>query len=201
MPESQGSPGVMMDYLKLPKSLKDPVNWDGIRLLILDCDGVMTDGRIVYNQNINYEISDGKNFKAHDGMGFTLLHRGGLLSAVITGRSSRVLSKRCRELKVTYNFQKIENKLSKAEKLLEKLGLAWSQVVYMGDDWNDIPCMQMAAVSFCPADARPEIRHLADVVTTSTSAECAVRECIDYILYHKGIYEQVVQQYLQDITG
>jgi len=189
-----------MSYLKLPKPPKSQVRWEQLRLVVFDCDGVLTDGSIIYGQTDNYFNVELKNFNAHDGMGMTLLHHAGLIPAVITGRSSRVLAKRCKDLKIRHLYQSIAKKIEAAEKLLNKLDLTWDQVVYMGDDWNDVPCMEKAAVSFCPSDACPEIRHLADIVTSAPSGHGAVRECIDHILYQQGTYETAVKSYLQDIS-
>ncbi|MFO7659941.1 MAG: HAD-IIIA family hydrolase [Candidatus Cloacimonadaceae bacterium] len=182
------------------KAIKPTVDWLSIQLVIFDCDGVLSDGKIIYGSNSNLETMELKNFNAHDGMGFMLLHTAGLLSAVITGRTSSALSKRCKDLRIKHVFQKVQNKLEKADKLLTKLNLSWSRVVYMGDDWNDIPCMQQAAFSACPSDAMPEIQKLADLVTERKAGEGAVRELIDFILRKKGVYEQVVDSYLREIS-
>jgi 3-deoxy-D-manno-octulosonate 8-phosphate phosphatase (KDO 8-P phosphatase) len=175
---------------------KPPVNWNDIKLIIFDCDGVLTDGKIIYD-NDSIEI---KNFNAHDGMGFGLLHRAGIIPAIITGRSSKALSQRCKDVNIKHLYQGIAKKLAQAQKLIDKLHLEWQQVAYMGDDWNDIPTMQKAAFSIAPCDALPEIINLADFVTQRKAGDGAVRECIDYILYQKGIYEEVIQQYLAEIT-
>ncbi len=180
--------------------IKPNADWQSIQLVIFDCDGVLTDGKIIYGQDNRFGCLEFKNFNAHDGMGFALLHKAGLISAVITGRTSNALSRRCKDLRIKHVFQKIQNKLEKAEKLLAKLNLGWHQVVYMGDDWNDMPCMQRAAFSATPADAMPEIQKLADLVTERQAGEGAARELIDLILRKKGVYDQVVDAYLQEIT-
>jgi len=179
------------------KTSNKQIYWDDIQLVIFDCDGVITDGRIIYDG----EIAEIKNFNAHDGMGFNLLHRGGLISAVITGRTSKALEQRCKDLDIKNLHQGIQKKLKTAMKLLEKYRLNWNQVVYMGDDWNDVPVMQLCAISACPYDAMPEIKNIADVVTERKSSEGAAREFIDYILYSKGIYDKVVQEYLEEISS
>lgn len=183
------------------KAIKPAVNWQSIQLVISDCDGVLTDGKIIYGQDDRFTTMELKNFNARDGMGLALLHRAGMLSAVITGRTSSALLKRCKDLRIKHVYQKVQNKLEKADKLLTKLNLSWSQVIYMGDDWNDIPCMQQAAFSVCPADAPSEIQKLADLVTDRKAGDGAVRELIDFILKKKGIYDQVVDSYLQEISS
>lgn len=182
------------------KAIKPTVDWQSIQLVIFDCDGVLSDGKIIYGYQDSMNSIEMKNFNAHDGMGFMLLHKAGLLSAVITGRSSNALSKRCKDLRIKHVFQKVQNKLEKADKLLSKLNLSWSQVVYMGDDWNDMPCMQRAAFSACPSDAMPEIQKLSDLVTERKAGEGTVRELVDFILRKKGVYEQIVDAYLQEIS-
>jgi len=173
------------------------VNWNEIKLIIFDCDGVLTDGKIIYSED-NSEL---KNFSAHDGMGFFLLNRAGLISAVITGRSSKSLLKRCNDLSIKHVLQGIHKKLEAAQNLIDRLEIEWHQVVYTGDDWNDIPVMQKAAFSFCPANAMPEIQQLADYTTKRDAGHGAVREVIDFILYKKGIYNKIIEQYLDEITN
>jgi 3-deoxy-D-manno-octulosonate 8-phosphate phosphatase (KDO 8-P phosphatase) len=189
-----------MDNNLMQKAAKPPVNWQDIQLVIFDCDGVLTDGKIIYCDRDYGGTNEAKHFNAHDGMGFALLHRAGLIPAVITGRTSQALAKRCKDLSIKYLYQSVQNKLEKAYKLISKLGLSWSQVVYMGDDWNDVPCMQAAAFSVCPCDALPQIRLLADFTTEHIAGDGAARDCIDYILHKKGLYEQAVVQYLQEIS-
>lgn len=175
---------------------KPKVNWQEIKLIIFDCDGVLTDGKIIYNN----DSVETKNFSAHDGMGFSLLHRAGIIPAIITGRSSKALALRCKDVNIKYLFQGVTKKLAQAQKLIDKLHLGWHQVAYMGDDWNDFPTMQKAAFSIAPADALPEIIRLADFVTQSKAGDGAARECIDYILYQKGVYQDVIGQYLAEIS-
>jgi 3-deoxy-D-manno-octulosonate 8-phosphate phosphatase (KDO 8-P phosphatase) len=180
--------------VKLPNK---NVDWNSIQLVIFDCDGVLTDGRIIYDSDA-IEI---KNFHAHDGMGFILLNRAGLVTAVITGRTSKALEQRCKDLDIKNLYQGVQKKLKVAQKLLEKYRFTWQQVVYMGDDWNDMPVMQKCALSVCPYDAMPEIKHLSDAVTERKSCEGAARELIDFILYQKGIYEKVTQEYLEEMSS
>jgi len=185
-----------MKHDLLHKINKPEIQWQEIKLVIFDCDGVISDGKIIYCG----EELEAKHFSAHDGMGFMLLNRAELMCAVITGRSSVVLERRCRDLRIPHLYQGVANKLEKAKQLLKELNLQWDNVAYMGDDWNDIPVMQSVAFSVTPADAMPEIKHLADYVTTRISGDGAARECIDYILHKKGLYEKAVSLYLKEIT-
>lgn len=185
-----------MTFYKLEKPSKPKLNWDRIKLLVLDCDGVLTDGRIVYGCG----GEEMKNFDAHDGMGFLLMRYTCMQAAVITGRSSSALERRCADLGITHLYQGVANKLRKLDSLLKELQLSFDSVVYLGDDWNDIPCMFRAALSVCPADAMPDIRRLADTVLQYNGGRGAVRECIEMVLRQKGVYDQAVAAYLADCS-
>jgi 3-deoxy-D-manno-octulosonate 8-phosphate phosphatase (KDO 8-P phosphatase) len=185
-----------MKMKKMIKPIKPNLRWDKINVLIFDCDGVLTDGRIIYDSN-GAEI---KNFDAHDGMGFLLLQQTDLITVVITGRNSSVLQRRCEDLKIKYLYQGVANKLEITEQLLSELNLDFSHVMYMGDDWNDLPVMFKANISVCPADACQDIQELSDHVTRNPGGRGAVRECIEMVLNNKGMYEQAVQTYLNKIS-
>ncbi|HPN40365.1 MAG: HAD hydrolase family protein [Candidatus Cloacimonetes bacterium] len=183
-------------FKKIGKPYKPRVNWDRINLIIFDCDGVLTDGKIIYGCN-GEEL---KNFDAHDGMGFQLLRFSHVRTAVITGRSSAALERRCQDLKIDYLYQGVANKLEKTRELLKELKLDFCNLLYMGDDWNDIPVMNVAAVSVCPADAARDVAAMADYVMLASGGRGAVRECIELVLNNKTIYEQAVNDYLAKIS-
>lgn len=179
------------------KPIKRPVDWHRIRLLILDCDGVLTDGKIIYGT----AGMDIKHFDAHDGMGFMLLRMTDVKVAIITGRSSEALISRCKDLHIEHLFQGVSDKLGCMNDLLDELGLSQDQVVYMGDDWNDAACMRRVAFSAVPANALPEIKKIADHVTQAYGGHGAVRELINYILTKKGTYEKAVLDFLKETNG
>lgn len=178
------------------KPNKRPVHWSEIKILLFDCDGVLTDGRIIYG-NEGQEL---KHFHGHDGMGFNLLKYTDLTVGFITGRSSEALERRCRDLKITHLYQNIGNKLECLNTLLAELGLRYRNVVYMGDDWNDVPVMRKVAFSASPADAQPDVARIADWVSSFRGGHGAVRDLINYVLAHKGIYEKTVLQYMDSIS-
>ncbi len=185
-----------MSYHRLTKVIKPHLRWEKIKLLVFDCDGVLTDGRIVYDN----DGGESKNFHAQDGMGFLLLRKAEIKSAVITGRNSQILQRRCEDLKIDLLFQGIAHKLQCLKELLKELRLDFSNVLYMGDDWNDLPSMNSAAYSVCPCDAPEKLRELVDHVTAKPGGRGGVRECIDFVLENKGLYEQAVQAYLEQIS-
>jgi 3-deoxy-D-manno-octulosonate 8-phosphate phosphatase (KDO 8-P phosphatase) len=178
------------------KPSKRPVAWREIKLLLLDCDGVLTDGRIIYGQQ-GQEL---KHFSARDGMGFMLLKYTDVIAGIITGRSSEALQKRCDDLHIEHLHQGVRNKLHCIDELLATLHLDYKNVVYMGDDWNDVPVMRKVAFSATPADAHADMHKIADWVTPHNGGHGAARDLIDHILMHKGIYEKTVKQYIEEIS-
>ena len=185
-----------MQYQVKHKQPKRTPQWANIQLVIFDVDGVLTDGKIIYSG----EVLESKNFSAHDGMGFFLLNQAGMISAVVSGRTSKALQRRCEDLEIKHVLQGVKNKLEAVKKLIDELNLQWHHVVYMGDDWNDVPVMRKVAWSVCPADAVREVQDFADHTTNHFSGDGAARECIDIILTQKGLYEKTVAQYLKDIS-
>ncbi len=161
-----------------------------IKLLILDNDGVLTDGRIIYND----DRIESKNFSAKDGLGIRLLQQTDLKLAVITGRTSQILLKRCSDLDLKLVFQQVRNKLKKTEELMNKLNLKWENIAYLGDDWNDFPVMKRCGISACPADAFSDIKDRVDVVLSHKGGKGAVREFIELILKEKGIFDEALQK-------
>jgi 3-deoxy-D-manno-octulosonate 8-phosphate phosphatase (KDO 8-P phosphatase) len=186
---------MMTNYLVRPN--KPAVNWEQIKLLILDCDGVLTDGRIIYG-NDNLDL---KQFDAADGMGIMLLSQIDLDIAVVSGRESDALAQRCRDLKIKLLHQGVANKLACVTQLLEELELDFDNVIYMGDDWNDVHCLHRAALSVAPQNAHPEIHKLVDMVTNHSGGRGAVRELIDFVLAKKGLYEKAINSYLESVSG
>jgi len=184
----------MANYLVKPN--KRSGSWEMIKLLILDCDGVLTDGRIIYGN----QGQDFKCFDASDGMGMMLLRHIELPVAVVSGRKSEALAQRCHDLKIPYLHQGIAHKLDCVNEMLKELNLEFDNVIYMGDDWNDVPCMRRAALSVAPHNAHPEIHKVADMVTERSGGRGAVRELIDFILLKKGVYERAITAYLDSVT-
>lgn len=168
-----------------------------IKLLIFDCDGVLTDGKIVYDNN----LVEAKEFSSHDGLGFTILRFSELKTAVITGRSSALVDKRCQDMKVDFVRQGVQNKLVAAEEIKRQLGLEWDEIAYMGDDWNDYPLIGKVGFSVSPANANKDFRQRTDFTTHAQGGYGAAREFIDYVLKAQGVYEDVLEKYLRHITA
>ena len=168
------------------------IRFDKIKLLVLDCDGVLSDGQIIYDAN----KIESKSFSARDGLGIKLLSFSDIKVAVVTGRKSEMLVKRCQDLDINILHQKVKNKVSKVKSIIEELGLDWENIAYMGDDWNDYPVMKKVQLSACPTNSTDEFKKKVDFVSTLNGGNGAVREYINYILKNKGTYEQIIQKYL-----
>lgn len=163
-----------------------------IKLLILDVDGVMTDGSIIIDNNGN-EL---KRFNVRDGHGIKMLQRTGIKVAIITGRKSDVVDRRALELGITEVYQKIFRKSVIYEELLEKYNLKNENVAFMGDDIVDVELLKRAGISAVPADADEEAKKYADIIMKNNGGRGAVREFTDLILKSAGLWEKVSGEFL-----
>ena len=149
-----------------------------IRLLVLDVDGVLTDGRLYFGPRGEAL----KVFDVHDGLGLMQLLRSGINVAVLSRRRSPMVTMRCRELGVRHVYQGVTDKLGVFAGLCARLKLTPAACAVVGDDLPDVPLMRAAALSFAVADAHREVRRVADVVTRLPGGRGAVREVCDYLL-------------------
>jgi 3-deoxy-D-manno-octulosonate 8-phosphate phosphatase (KDO 8-P phosphatase) len=163
-----------------------------IKLLILDVDGVMTDGSIIIDNNGN-EL---KRFNVRDGHGIKMLQRAGIRVAIITGRKSDVVNRRALELGITDVYQKIFRKSVIYEELLKKYKLGNENVAFMGDDIVDVELLRRAGLSAVPADADEEAKKYADIKMKNNGGRGAVREFTDLILKSAGLWEKVSGEFL-----
>jgi 3-deoxy-D-manno-octulosonate 8-phosphate phosphatase (KDO 8-P phosphatase) len=164
-----------------------------IKLLILDVDGVLTDGSII----LDNEGNEYKSFHVRDGHGIKMLIRGGLRVAIITGRYSKVVSRRAQELGITEVFQKCFDKNAAFSGLIEKYKLSEDEVAYVGDDIVDAPIMKRAGLAITVADGDDELKKFALLVTKHRGGRGAVREVTDLILKSKGLWERMFHEYFE----
>ena len=149
-----------------------------IKLLAMDVDGTLTDGKI-------YIGADGEVMKAFDikdGYGLVRFREAGGIPVIITGRQSEIVSRRCKELGITELHQGVSDKLSCLKCIAEKYELGSEDIAYIGDDLNDLECMDFAGMSACPADAMASVRSEVDYVCKCEGGRGAVREFIDWIM-------------------
>jgi len=180
----------MTDFRIDPESAE--VRARRVTLLVLDCDGVMTDGGV-------FLLPDGaevKRFDIQDGQGIVLWRRAGHRVAIVTGRGGGALERRVEELKIDFLVQKSADKLAAFRELIERLGVEPEEVAYAGDDLPDLPLMRRAGLAFAPPNAVEEVLLAAHVVTTRPGGYGAVREMINFMLKAQGRWDAVVGRYL-----
>lgn len=162
-----------------------------IQLLLLDVDGVLTDGSITYT-NDRIEI---KRFHVRDGSGLKFWHLAGKRSAIISGRTSAAVEHRAAELGIGTVLQGQVEKLSAFGTVLRDVGFESEQVCAVGDDLPDLPVLRRAGLAIAVADACPEIRAMADYVTSTPGGHGAVREAIEWLLKLQGLWTGVLQSF------
>lgn len=167
-----------------------------VQLLVMDVDGILSNGQIIYDAN----GIETKAFSVQDGVGVKSLARYGILTAIITGRSSAMVDKRAAELGVDHVVQGRDDKLVALNELLARIELTHADCAYMGDDLPDIKAMQ--SVGFAPTvpNAHPEVINRSDMVTTRAGGCGAVREVCDLILKGHGHYQDFIAHYTLDDT-
>ncbi len=157
-----------------------------IELIVLDVDGTLTDGNIIYTSNGD-EL---KNFDVKDGLAIaTWTKYLGKKTAIITGRTSKLVERRAKDLGITHLYQGIHNKDEVLSNILKEENLTWEQVATIGDDLNDFKMSKKAGISFAPNDASTYLKNIVNVVCKSNGGNGAVREMIEYICKHDGIEE------------
>jgi 3-deoxy-D-manno-octulosonate 8-phosphate phosphatase (KDO 8-P phosphatase) len=162
-----------------------------IKLLLMDCDGVLTDGRLELLENGDEQ----KTFHARDGQGISLFHRAGLNTGIISGRTSSAVERRARDLEMAYVRQYAKDKVKVLDEILARAKVSLHDCAYIGDDLADIPVMGRVELAFAVADAAPETKQAAHFVTEQKGGHGAVREVTDLILKAQGRWEELMKQF------
>ncbi len=157
-----------------------------IKLIVLDVDGCMTNGHITFDEN----GIESKSFNVKDGLGITTWLKIGGEAAIITGRNSKIVQRRAKELGIVHLYQGVKNKKEVLKKIMDALGIEAGEVAVIGDDLNDLGMIRLAAKSFTPADGMKVIQKEVDVVLTKNGGAGAVREMIDIIVEANGQTEE-----------
>lgn len=163
-----------------------------IRLLLLDVDGVLTDGTLHYSGS----TEESKSFHTQDGFGIRLLQEAGIDTGVITARKSEVVARRAGELKMRYIYQGTRNKNEALKEILQVSGYRPFQVAYMGDDWLDLVLLQQVGLAIAPANGVREVKQIAHFVTERQGGAGAVRDACALILEAKNLVAELLQKYL-----
>jgi 3-deoxy-D-manno-octulosonate 8-phosphate phosphatase (KDO 8-P phosphatase) len=165
-----------------------------LRLLLFDVDGVMTDGRIL----LHADGTESKQYHIRDGTGLVLARRSGLLTGLLSARSSAATLERARQLSIPIVRQGAANKLTAYDEILAEHGLADHEVAFMGDDVQDLPVLMRVGLSCAPADAVPEVRGRVRWISTLGGGAGAVRELIELVLRAQGTWHDLVGAFLPE---
>lgn len=164
-----------------------------IKLIVLDVDGTLTNGGITYS-NSGDEL---KTFDVADGLAIaTWTKKLGLKAAIITGRNSKIVERRAKDLKIEHLYQGVHNKDEVLEQILKEENISWNEVAAIGDDLNDYKMLKKAGISFTPANGSKYLKDFVNVKCESYGGKGAVREMIEYIIKEDGIEEDFINAWL-----
>ncbi|MGL4867815.1 MAG: KdsC family phosphatase [Cetobacterium sp.] len=162
-----------------------------IKLIVLDVDGTLTDGKL-YISNFGDEM---KAFNVKDGLGITQAISLDKEIAIITGKTSEIVNKRCSELGIKEIHQGIKNKIAVLDSILKKHNISYNNVAYMGDDLIDLAVMKKCKIAGAPKDSVEEVLQIANFISSKNGGEGAVREFIEYILKKENLWSNVVNNF------
>lgn len=165
-----------------------------IKLIVLDVDGTLTDGRLYMDDKDNYL----KAFDVKDGFAIAQWIKLGGLVAIITGKTSEIVRRRKEELGIQELAQGVSNKVVELNKLLVKYSLSLDEVAYIGDDINDLGVMSKVGFSACPKDAVPEVLERVDYIASKNGGRGAVREIFEKLMKENGMWSRVLERYLNE---
>jgi len=187
-------PGARRNSQKPKAAMKQRrhVDFGAIQLLVLDVDGVLTDGRLI----IHGDGSESKCFSTLDGHGIRLWQRAGLKVALLSGRLSEPVNRRAEQLEIACVLQNVHFKGPALEQLVRDAGLQPQNVAYVGDDLMDVPAIRYAAFGAAVANAVDELKECADYVTKREGGHGAVREVIEFILRNSGRWQTLMDRYM-----
>lgn len=183
-------PAALAPAFDIPRSVYERARV--IKLVLFDVDGVLTDGRLIYGD----DGQEHKAFHTHDGHGIKLLQQSGIATGVITGRTSRLLERRAKDLGIQHVYQGCFEKLPVCQRLLTEQRLKPDQVAYIGDDVVDLPILLYVGLAIAVPNAHALVRHHAHWTTPSTGGNGAAREVCELILHAQGAYDTALRPYL-----
>jgi 3-deoxy-D-manno-octulosonate 8-phosphate phosphatase (KDO 8-P phosphatase) len=166
-----------------------------VKLLLMDVDGVLTDGRLFMVPDGQGGMCETKGFDSQDGIALQWLNWFGIQTGVISGRNSPATVERARQVKMTYIDQGHIEKVPILEEILGKAGVTGEQVAYIGDDLTDTVIMRRVGLTFATANARPEVKKVALATTDATGGSGAVREVIEFLLEAQGAWPELLKKY------
>lgn len=169
-----------------------------IRMLLMDVDGVLTDGRYFHFPDAAGNLVETKGFDSQDGIALQWMNKHGFKTGLISGRVSPATEERGRQAKMAYVYQGHTEKIPILQEILADSGLAPEQVAYIGDDLTDIVIMRRVGLSIATANARKEVKKVAHYTTEAAGGNGAVREAIEFILQAQGLWQDILRHYEVD---
>ena len=169
-----------------------------VRLLLMDVDGVLTDGRLYNVPSLEGRMVETKGFDSQDGIALQWLRWQGIETGVISGRVSPATEERARQVKMSYVYQGHIEKIPILEEIAAKSGIPLAETAYIGDDLTDIVVMRRVGLSFAPGNARPEVKRAAHLVTRAVGGSGAVREVCEVLLRAQGKWADILKKYEAD---
>ncbi|MFA6708497.1 MAG: HAD-IIIA family hydrolase [Fusobacterium sp.] len=162
-----------------------------IKLIVLDVDGTLTDGKL-YIDNLGNEM---KSFDVKDGLAISQAIQQGLKIAIITGKTSNIVERRSKELGITDIIQGSRNKVDDLKTILKKYNISFEETAYMGDDLVDLKVMKHCGLSGCPKDSVNEIINISDFISTKNGGNGAVREFLEYLLKKEKLWDNIIDNF------
>jgi len=166
-----------------------------VKLLLMDVDGVLTDGRLINLPDPNGGIFETKAFDSQDGIALQWLHWKGIQTGLISGRVSPATEERARQCHLSHIYQGHIEKIPILEEILSKSGISSAQTAYVGDDLTDVVVMRRVGLAIATANARPEVKQCAHLVTSLAGGKGAVREVAELLLRAQGHWEDLLRKY------
>lgn len=166
-----------------------------IKVLLMDVDGVLTNGEIFYLPGPDGKMVEFKGFNSQDGLALHWCRSAKILTGVISGRESPSVNERAKNLGMRYVYQGLLDKVPSYEEILKDAGVTDQQVAFIGDDFTDVPLMVRSGLGFAPANARAEVLAVADYVASKCGGDGAVREIIELIFRAQERWQGILQQY------
>lgn len=167
----------------------------GIQVLLMDVDGVLTDGRLYFAPDMHGNVVETKAFDSQDGIALRWLGWHGIKTGVISGRDSPATVERARQVGMTWVFQGHIEKIPIFEQIMAEAKVNSEQVAYIGDDLTDVVIMRRVGLSFAPANARQEVKQSANAILEAPGGSGAVREAIEVFLKARGAWDQLLKKY------
>lgn len=178
--------------MKPDKIKSNQIKLSQIKLLLLDVDGILTDGKIIYSDS-GEQI---KSFNSRDGLGLRLLMDSNISVGIVTGRKSKALIHRCQNLGIDLIFDGIKDKALALARIIQQTGIQAQYIAFSGDDLIDLPAMTRVGFSFTVPNAPEEVKNHAQMITSARGGQGAVREICETILKARGEWDQIISKYL-----